>query len=77
MSQETRNLSEFRSVDQLCNEYPDLITKSALRWALRFREQNGLDQHVSKLGKKFIIHVPGFTGWLMRKGSADSNRGVS
>lgn len=62
-----RDLKEFRTIHQLVEEYPDMLTENALRYALRLRDQNGLAQHVCKLGKQTLIHVPGFTSWLMRR----------
>ena len=62
-----RDLKEFRTIAQMVEEYPDMVTEHALRYALRYRDQNGLSQHVCKLGKQTLIHVPGFTSWLMRR----------
>jgi hypothetical protein len=62
------DLREFRTIDQLVLEYPNLVNKNVLQWVLRFRSDNGLDQHVTKLGKHLLIHIPGFTSWLMKRG---------
>ena len=45
----TYDLREFRTVEKLVQEYPDLISEHALRWALRFRHDNGLEEHVTRL----------------------------
>lgn len=63
------DLRELRTPNQLVHEYPDIISEHALRWALRFRHTNGLDAHVTRLGKNLLIHVPGFTSWLMKQGA--------
>jgi len=63
----TYDLRELRTIEQLVKEYPNLISEHAMRWALRFRHKNGLDQHVTRFGKHLLIHVPGFTAWLMKR----------
>lgn len=63
------DLRELRTIEKLVEEYPDLISENALRWAMRFRHDNGLDQHVTRLGKHLLIHIPGFTSWLMKRGA--------
>lgn len=65
----TYDLHEFRTINKLVEEHPSIISEYALRWALRFRHDNGLDEHVTKLGKQLLIHVPGFTSWLMKRGA--------
>jgi len=61
------DLSEFRTIRQLTAEHPNLVKESALRWQLRSRHENGLDQHVAKIGKELVIHVPGYVRWLLSK----------
>jgi hypothetical protein len=64
-TESTPDLHEFRTVKQLVQEFPDLITEPALRWELRRRSATGLDQHVFRLGRTLVVHLPGFTKWMM------------
>ncbi len=40
------------------------FTPDSLRWYLRQSRNNGLEQHVRRLGKKLLINEPGFLRWL-------------
>ena len=61
------DLSEFATKEGLVKEYPDLINMSSLEWILRFREENGFDEAVRKLGRKLVIHKPTFVRVLMSR----------
>ena len=63
------SIDELRTIEQLCNEYPDLISEHALRWVLRHRHENGLAEHVTHFGKSLVVYVPGFVRWLMTRGN--------
>lgn len=65
------DLAELDTLDELTARYPEKFTKSQLQWALRFRDQNGLDEAVVKLGRRLYLHRPTFMLWLMnRRGTA-------
>lgn len=64
------DLSELDTVDELAARYPDKFTKSQLQWQLRFRDMNGLDAAVVRLGRRLYLHRPTFMKWLV------SRRGV-
>lgn len=59
------DLSELETIDELTARYPDKFTKSQLQWALRFRDENGLDAAVIKLGRRLYLHRPSFMLWLV------------
>ena len=40
------------------------FTPHALRHYVRNADQNGLAPHVRRLGRKVLIHEPGFLAWL-------------
>ena len=61
------NLDEFETIEELIKNNPDKFTKSQLRWALRFRETNGLDTAVIKLGRTLYIHKPTLVYWMARQ----------
>jgi hypothetical protein len=61
------DLSEFVTKKGLCREYPDLINESRLDWLLRFREENGFNEAVRKLGRTLVIHKPTFVRILMSR----------
>jgi hypothetical protein len=65
------DLSELDTLDELTARYPDKFTKAQLQWALRFRDENGLDAAVVKLGRRLYLHRPTFMMWLVnRRGAA-------
>lgn len=45
------------------------FTQNAIRYYVRHRDKNGLAPHVRHLGRKILIHEPGFLDWLA--GAAD------
>lgn len=61
------DISELDTLDELTARYPDKFTKSQLQWALRFREKNGLDAAVVKLGRRLYLHRPTFMQWLVSR----------
>ena len=63
----TPDLHEFKTVRQMAEEFPGLVSVSALRWQLRNRDRNGLREHVITVGNKLAIHVPGYTRWLLQQ----------
>lgn len=65
-----RDLSELDTIDELTARYPDKFTRSQLQWALRFREENGLESAVVKLGRRLYLHRPTFMMWLVSRGRA-------
>jgi hypothetical protein len=70
------NLDDLRTVDQLAEQYPDLLSVPALRWQLRHREQNGLAPACVRLGKKLLISRPRYEAWLASRADAPARRGA-
>jgi hypothetical protein len=63
-----RGLSDYSTPEGLANRYADLFTLPQIRWALRWRNENGLSEHVTRMGRRLYIHVPGFTTWFRERG---------
>jgi len=52
------DFSEWETVDGLAKVSGGKLTATQIRWQLRFRDENGLDEAVVKVGKIIYIHVP-------------------
>lgn len=58
------SLENLIPVDDIEEVSDGKITKSQLRWALRDRENNGLDAAVSQIGRRLYIDYPSFLRWI-------------
>ena len=58
------DLSDLDTIDTLVEKSEGLFTETQVRWALRFRGENGLGQAVVKFGKRIYIHRPSFMRWF-------------
>ena len=58
------SLENLRTVEQLAEKYPALVSVPALRWQLRHRDSNGLAPACVRLGKKLLIDQPRYEAWL-------------
>ena len=47
----------------------DQVTENQIRWWLRSRKTNGLDEHVRSIGKKIYINKAGFCKWFEQEKS--------
>ena len=65
---EVIDLADYATPEALAEQYPELFTLPQLRWALRFREDNGLAEYVTRMGRRLYIRVPGFTRWFQSQG---------
>ena len=61
-------LDDWSTVEGLVDQHPDKFTEPQLRWALRYRDENGLAEHVTRMGRRLYIHIPGFTDWFQSQG---------
>ena len=61
-------LDDWSTVEGLVDRYSDKFTEPQLRWALRYRDENGLAEHVTRMGRRLYIHIPGFTDWFQSQG---------
>jgi hypothetical protein len=57
-------LDDLYTLDQLVEAYPRVLTLTALRWQLRYRDQNGLAPAVLKIRKKILISKSRYEQWL-------------
>ncbi len=57
------NLSDFQTPEQIADDHPQFSAKT-ISWWLRNRHNNGLVDHVRKVGKKLYLHRPGFATWI-------------
>ena len=51
------------TVKQFSQQHP-AFTEGSMRWLLFHRQQNGLQQAVMKVGRRVLIDVDAFFGWL-------------
>jgi hypothetical protein len=51
------------TVRQLAEKQP-AFNEQQIRWLLRFREENGLNACVFKIGSRVLIDPEGFDRWL-------------
>ena len=64
-------LEEWATIEKLVADSDGLITESQVRWALRYRNENGLAEHVTRFGRRLYLHVPGFARWFKSLGGED------
>lgn len=60
------NLSDWKTLDEVEQLYPH-FKKTTLRWLLRNKHRNGLDQVVKKIGKFNYVHIPSFSIWISNR----------
>lgn len=61
------DLSEFKLIKGMVEQHKDKFTEHQIRWWLRDREENGLDECVVKIGKRLYVHQPSFLRWFISK----------
>ena len=54
------------TVKQFCQQHP-AFTHGGLRWLLFHRQENGLNRAVFKVGRRILIDVDQFFGWLAQQ----------
>jgi hypothetical protein len=60
MQPQTSAFSHWETIKGLSKLSNGKLSETQIRWQLRFRDQNGLDKAVVKIGKIIYIHVPSF-----------------
>ena len=60
------NLDDFVTIEQFIERSGGKFTMSQVRWLLRFRDENGLADAVTQVGRRLYINVPKFTEWLAK-----------
>ena len=53
-------LSEYAHYTEVPQHFPGLITPNRIQWMIRNRFENGLNQHVLRIGKTLYVHLPSF-----------------
>ena len=61
-------LNDWVTIDHLVDRHSDKFTRGQILWALRHRDENGLNAHVTRLGRHLYINLPGFTTWFVENG---------
>ncbi len=61
---ETLNLDDLLTIEQLAQRYPAFLSVNTLRWQLRHRDDNGLRPACVQLGRKLLISKTGYERWL-------------
>lgn len=60
-------LDDFYTIEDFAAAYPKTAALHTLRWQLRFRKENGLDQCVVRVGKKLLISKSRYANWLQSR----------
>jgi len=58
MHAQVSDFSEWETIKGLEQLSDGKLTENQIRWQLRFKDENGLDKAVVKVGKLTYIHVP-------------------
>jgi hypothetical protein len=69
-TENTPSLDDWYTVENLARAFPQVLaTSNALRWYLRHRDTNGLEEvgAVRRCGRKFLISKTRFERWLASK----------
>lgn len=64
MTDNTIDLEDLRSVEELAAEHPRILSVSTLRNQLRQRQRNGLAACCVPVGRKLLISKSRYTKWL-------------
>lgn len=59
-------LDEWKSMQAFLESHPQ-FQEGQMRWLLRHRKRNGLDDAVRKLGRSIYIHQGLFAQWILKK----------
>ena len=62
------DLSNLRTVRQLCEEFPQLFTEGRLRWWIFNAENNGFAPCLFRKGRRVFIDKAALTNWLNSQG---------
>lgn len=57
---------ELLTVKQFCQRHP-AFTQGGLRWLLFHRQDNGLERAIVTVGRRLLIDVDAFFGWLAQQ----------
>jgi len=57
-------LAEYVHYSEVPQHHPGLITPNRIQWMIRNRFENGLNEHVLKIGNALYVHLPSFEVWL-------------
>ena len=55
---------DWLTINGFINFTNQQITKNQIRWLLRSRLNNGLNEHVKTIGRKLYINKQGFISWM-------------
>jgi len=68
--QEIIKLDDLRSIEQLINEYPKVLTVPMLRGQLRHRTKTGLARACVRMGRCLLISKSRYEQWLNSQAEA-------
>lgn len=63
-------LDDLRSIEDLVNEHPNILSVSTLRWQLRSRDSNGLGTACVRVGHRVLISKSRYEQWLATRTEA-------
>lgn len=59
----TENIQKFATVKELSKIFPS-FSEPSLRYLLFNAKQNGLDKCIRRIGRKILLNIPEFEGWI-------------
>lgn len=57
-------LENLRTVKQIVERNPEVLTEAVVRWWIFNAEQNGLGMAVVRIGRRVYIDQPEFDAWI-------------
>jgi hypothetical protein len=69
---ENNTRDDWYSISKFIINVNKQFTENQLRWALRYRDENGLAKHVRKFGKSLYISRSGFFEWFEQQGTSNN-----
>jgi gamma-glutamylcysteine synthetase len=59
--------SRFLTVKEIAKLYKGTFSESSIRYLIFHEKENGLIQHIRRIGRKILIDVKGFEEWINKQ----------
>jgi hypothetical protein len=66
MSDNVHDLDAWTPIKTFVEKYPD-HHENEIRWLIRNKDQNGFDDVVRKIGRRWFLNRHRFARWILRK----------
>jgi hypothetical protein len=63
-------LEDLRTIEELAQDRPGILTPSTIRYQLRNRDENGLASACVRIGKRLLISRSRYEAWLATRAGA-------